>query len=207
MPFVAFLGCDGSGKSAVIHGVARQLRSRGIRVTCGHWRPVAFGGGDRSGHLATAPDPHGQVPRGLAGSVAKLGWLWLNWWCGWFRWLRRARRSGVVLFDRYHADLLVDPRRYRYGGPRRLARLASRLMPQPDLVVFLDAPPEVLLQRKQEVSRDALERSRERYLSLCTGHPRFRIIDASRPLADVVAAACAAIDHPVGRIDSLAARG
>ncbi len=196
MPFIAFLGCDGSGKSAVIHGVAERLRGAGVAVVRGHWRPVAFGGGDRSGHLATAPDPHGQVPRGLAGSVAKLGWLWLHWWVGWFRWLRRAGRTGAVLFDRYHADLLVDPRRYRYGGPARLARLASRLMPQPDLVVFLDAPPDVLLARKQEVGREALEMSREKYLRLCTGHARFRVIDASRPLDEVVAEVMGMLPHP-----------
>jgi thymidylate kinase len=91
-----------------------------------------------------------------------------------------------VIFDRYHADLLVDPKRYRYGGPMCLARLASRLMPQPDLVIFLDAEPEVLLARKQEVSQKALEKSREKYLELCKMHQRFRIIDASQPLEKVV---------------------
>jgi thymidylate kinase len=55
-------------------------------------------------------------------------------------------------------------------------------MPQPDLVFFLDAPPEVLLDRKQEVSREALEKSRERYLRLCQTSDRFRVVDASQPL-------------------------
>ncbi len=92
----------------------------------------------------------------------------------------------MVLFDRYHADLLVDPRRYRYGGPMALARLASRLMPQPDVVVFLDAEPEVLLARKQEVSREALATAREKYLVLAASHPRFRVVDASQPLEKVI---------------------
>jgi thymidylate kinase len=92
----------------------------------------------------------------------------------------------VLLFDRYHADLLVDPRRYRYGGPMWLARLASRLMPQPDIVCFLDAEPEVLLARKQEVGREALAESREKYLALSATHRRFRIIDAAQPLEKVI---------------------
>jgi thymidylate kinase len=187
MPFFAFLGCDGSGKSAVINQVATRLREAGVEVTCGHWRPVAFSAENPDSAIQTADDPHGQLPRNTLTSILKLGWLWLNWWVGWWKFLRKASRNGVVLFDRYHADLLIDPRRYRYGGPMGLAHLASRLMPQPDLVVFLDAEPEVLLARKQEVSREALEKARERYLELAKSHPRFRVVDASQPLELVVA--------------------
>jgi len=182
--FIAFLGCDGSGKSAVISGVADRLRGSGVVVTCGHWRPVAIGGEGNA--AATADNPHGQIARGWFGSILKLGWLWLNWWVGWWKFLRNASKNGVVLFDRYHADLLVDPKRYRYGGPMWLARLASRLMPQPDIVIFLDAESEVLLARKQEVSKEALEQSRKKYLDLCTTHPRFQVIDAAQPLEDVI---------------------
>jgi len=184
--FISFLGCDGSGKSAVIAGVAERLEKQGVVVTRGHWRPVAFAGENPEGARVTADDPHGQVPRGMVSSVLKLGWLWLNWWVGWFRFLGKQSASGVVLFDRYHADLLVDPRRYRYGGPMWLARLASRLMPQPDVVIFLDAEPEVLLARKQEVGREALAAAQEKYLELVKSHPRFRVVDAAQPLEAVI---------------------
>jgi thymidylate kinase len=186
MALICFLGCDGSGKSAVIAGVTERLEKQGVVVTRGHWRPVAFAGENPEGARVTADDPHGQVPRGMVSSVLKLGWLWLNWWVGWFRFLRKQSATGVVVFDRYHADLLVDPRRYRYGGPLWLARLASRLMPQPDVVVFLDADPDVLLARKQEVSREALAMAREKYLVLAASHERFRVVDAAQPLEDAV---------------------
>lgn len=185
--FLAFLGCDGSGKSAVITGVAARLHAEGVSVTQGHWRPVATNLESSDGAAATADDPHGQVPRGTLTSILKLGWLWLNWWLGWWKFLRRASKEGIVLFDRYHADLLVDPRRYRYGGPLWLAKVATCLMPQPDLVIFLDADPDVLLARKQEVPREALEKSRDKYLTLARSHGRFQIIDASQPLEDVIA--------------------
>lgn len=184
MPFVALLGCDGSGKSAVISQVAGKFRDAGIPVICGHWRPEAVAGKARES--PTADDPHGKSPHGLVKSILKLGWLWLNWWLGWWRELRPASHDGLVMFDRYHGDLLIDPRRYRYGGPMRLAKVASRLMPQPDLILFLDAAPEVLLARKQEVGREALERSRERYLQFGNRHRQFHRIDVNRPLEDVV---------------------
>jgi thymidylate kinase len=186
MAFYAFLGCDGSGKSAVIAQVTAQLREKGTEVTCGHWRPMAFSAEKPGSAIQTADDPHGQIPRGAVSSLLKLGWLWLNWWLGWFGSLRSLSASGTVLFDRYHGDLLADPRRYRYGGPMIFARLASRLMPQPDRVFFLDAEPYVLLSRKQEVSKDALEQSRKRYLKLAESHPRFKVIDASQSLETVV---------------------
>ena len=184
MPFIAFLGCDGSGKSAVIQGLKSRLEQDGHRVSLGHWRPKAFDPSSDSSE--SADDPHGQAPRGTAASTLKLVWLWLNWWIAWFCSLRAASRAGYVLFDRYHGDLFVDPQRYRYGGFMCLARLASRLMPQPDLVLFLDAEPEVLLSRKQEVAKGDLEIARQDYLAFCDGNPRCQVVDASRSLESVI---------------------
>lgn len=186
MPFIAFVGCDGSGKSAVIRRVAELLRGGGIQVKCGHWRPVVLFMGSTDRESVSVENPHGRDPRGFATSVLKLGWLWFNWWAGWWTGLRKARGEGFVLFDRFHGDVLADPRRYRYGGPLWLARIATRVMPQPDMVLYLDAPPEVLLSRKQEVSRDALEQSRHRYSELGKMYQRFLTIDASQSLDLVV---------------------
>jgi thymidylate kinase len=70
------------------------------------------------------------------------------------------------------------------------------------VVIFLDAEPEVLLARKQEVSREALEKSRERYLHLCRLNSRCEIVDASLPLEEVVSLVLQRISsfRPVGRI-------
>ena len=176
----------------MILGCAERLEAAGVGVTRGHWRPRVFGGGGTAGG---ADDPHGQAPRGALSSILKLGWLWFHWWAGWWKFPCLTCKDRVMLFDRYHADLLVDPLRYRYGGPLWLARLASRWMPQPDLVIFLDAPPEVLLARKQEVSSEALAHARAKYRDLVRSHPRFQTIDASRPLEQV-------LDEVVARIES-----
>ena len=186
MPFIAFLGCDGSGKSAVITGIGERLRANGVAVAHGHWMPKALHRQSAVNKPIAADNPHGLPPRGAFLSMMKLMWLAVNWWLAWWRDLRRSSRRGVVLFDRYHADLLVDPRRYRYGGPMSLARLASSLMPRPDLVIYLDAPAEVLLARKQEVPLEALERGRAAYLALAARDGGIRVIDASRPLEVVL---------------------
>jgi thymidylate kinase len=184
MPFIAFLGCDGSGKTAVIQGLKSRLEEGGHRVTLGHWRPKALDPSSDSSESAN--DPHGQAARGVAVSILKLVWLWLNWWVAWLRSLRAESRVGYVLFDRYHGDLLVDPLRYRYGGPTWLAKLVCQMMPQPDRVIFLDAPAEILLARKQEVSAENLKFGRAAYLRLANDNARFLVVDASKNLVSVI---------------------
>lgn len=183
MPFIAFLGCDGSGKSAVIDAVARRVEEEGVDLERGHWRPSAIGSSNPDAKAAT---PHDQAPRGRIGSIFKLLWLWCNWWLGITFRFRKANTKGIILFDRYHADLLVDPKRYRYGGSMRLARLASSLMPQPDLVFLLDAPAGILLERKQEIPIESLKTLRNKYLELQSQHNRMVIVDASQGLEHVV---------------------
>lgn len=103
---------------------------------------------------------------------------------------RYLRRGTVVLFDRhYFADY------YAYdianGARRPLSRRVHgwalrRVYPRPDLVVYLDAPAEVLLARKGEGTIEALERRRGDYLELARVTPNFEVVDAARPL-DAVA--------------------
>jgi thymidylate kinase len=102
---------------------------------------------------------------------------------------RYRRRGAVVLFDRhYFSDY------YAYdianGARRPLSRrlhgwALQRVYPRPDLVVYLDAPAEVLLARKGEGTLEALERRRGDYLELARVTPNFEVVDAARPLDDV----------------------
>jgi thymidylate kinase len=59
-------------------------------------------------------------------------------------------------------------------------------MPQPDLLFYLDAAPAVLLSQKQDISYEALEKSRTRYLDWVDSNANCVRIDAERLLAFVV---------------------
>jgi hypothetical protein len=83
-------------------------------------------------------------------------------------------------------DLLVDSKLYRYGRPMWLARVACGWMPQSDLFIYLDAEPDMLLRRKQEVSSKALELGRASYLDLAHSNKHVKIIDASLTLDLVI---------------------
>lgn len=186
-PWVAVLGPDGSGKSSVLAELRARLSAarvlKGVRLY--HWRPSFLPQVARN--VGRADRPHADPPRGAVESVAKLAFLLADWWAGYWSQIVHLRTKGcLVLFDRYYLDLLVDPKRYRYGGPAFLTRWVGRLVPQPDLVFVLDASPSVLWARKQEVLISEAARQRSAYLALARRIPRCRVVNASRSLREVV---------------------
>ena len=101
-------------------------------------------------------------------------------------------RGWIVLFDRhYFSDY------YAYdidanGSPRPLGRrihgmMLKRFYPKPDLVIYLDAPSEVLFARKGEGTLEILDRRRQEYMQVGRQLKHFVVVDANRPPIDVTA--------------------
>lgn len=63
-----------------------------------------------------------------------------------------VRQGALVMGDRWAYGYLVQPRALKFYGPVWMARLAVRLLPQPEVVVNLVAPAEVIRSRKAELS-------------------------------------------------------
>jgi hypothetical protein len=73
-------------------------------------------------------------------------------------------RNTLVIFDRFYHDLLIDPKRYRFGGPLWLVRAVSRIVPPRDLFfVVLDADEQTILSRKQQLPPEEIRRQRRAY--------------------------------------------
>ena len=71
-------------------------------------------------------------------------------WTSYILAIRPAVRSGsVVVGDRWLYGYAAQPLALKFYGPEWVARLMLRLMPQPDLVMVLDAPAEVIRERKE----------------------------------------------------------
>ncbi len=105
-------------------------------------------------------------------------------------WFHR-RRGTVVVFDRhFFHDYYADNMETTEPGPPLSRRIHGFLLahayPKPDLTIVLDAPGEVLFARKSETSPEWLERRRHDYLEMTAVLPRVAVVDATRPLADVV---------------------
>lgn len=184
--WVALVGPDGTGKSSVRAGVQAKLSREFSGFLAMHWRPGFFGHSD-SGAAETVRQPHAAPLRGSFVSVLKLAFLAFDWGFGNLFLIRPARGAGrLVLFDRHYVDILVDPRRYRYGGPAWLAALVAGLVPSPDLWIVLDAPPEIIRSRKDEVGAEELACLRVCYLQLAARLENAQVVDVTVALEEVV---------------------
>ena len=183
--WIAFIGPDGCGKSFVIEAVTGDFASAFQRIVRYHLRPKSLPA--RTNSETPVTDPHGKPVRGGLYSMAKMLYLFADYWLGYLSSVRPATvRTRLVVFDRYFYDILVDPRRVLYGGPAWLPKMLARLVPRPDLVLLLNASPEVLWSRKQEVPYEEVVRQQAGYLRVAREMGDVIVIDAAGTREEVV---------------------
>lgn len=111
----------------------------------------------------------------------------------WYRqllsWAYQAR-GYIVLYDRHFLfDFSlddIDPN--QQGFDERLHRwFLTHLYPRPNLVIYLDAPAQVLFARKGEKDIEELERRRKAYIRQIERSPNFVLVDATQTLSKVYA--------------------
>ena len=168
--FLVILGPDGSGKTTLAEQLIDRLKPAFRRQHLAHWRPGFLG---RGPSVEVVTNPHGSRPRGRVASAAHLLAFFLDDLLGYYVMIRPLlARTALVVFDRYFQDVIVDPKRYRYGGPAWLPRLLVRFVPpQEKLLLVLDAPEGVIFSRKSEVTPQEVCRQRQDYRCLAIDYP------------------------------------
>lgn len=194
---VLLAGADGSGKStlatrlpAVCEGGVVFLRHKHF-----HWRPGLL---PSLGALVGSPPgdpakPHERPPHRPLTSALVIAYYWLDFFLGGLVLAPFKARSGLIIVERGWWDVCVDPRRYRSSAPPWLLKALGHLLMQPDLVMVLEAAPDVLLTRKTEIARDELERQTREWHDVIPRRVRRVYIDASAPAEEVLAAAREAV--------------
>ena len=86
-------------------------------------------------------------------------------------------RGFVVLFDRYflfdyHVHNILQNRFHQF--------MLEYIYPKPELVIYLDAPPEIISERKGELSVEQIKKQREKYLDLQHYAKNFVILNTNQ---------------------------
>lgn len=211
---VALIGSDGAGKSTVAREVVRRLPFPAEYLYMGvnlEASPIMLPTtrlalaikrrrGGRSDMTVGHAESAGGGRRPLA-SIRRLVRM-VNWLAEEAYRAAIARRiqaaPAVVVFDRhffcdYYASAIAPSTTRRSLDTRLHGWVLGHWYPRPQLTLFMDAPPEVLVARKPGDTIERVRQRREDYLSLASVLPAFEVVDADRPVDEVV-------DDVVGRI-------
>jgi thymidylate kinase len=212
---VALVGPDGSGKTTVARKVLASfpapikylymgtaIQSANVSLATSRLllrlKRRAYDKAVREGRHEAPPDrsPHNvefeKVQRStMARELALINLIVEEWYRQLVSRIYRLR-GFVVLCDRHFVfEYMPDSRTFHAVRPRFSLRvhlwIMRHLYPRPDLTIFLDAPAEVLFERKGEWSLDHLRRHREGLLAQGARTRNFVVVDATRSIDEVTA--------------------
>ena len=169
-PIIALVGPDGVGKSTLIDVLAKGPPSIFTKIIVQHWRPWLLPRlGAFVGRSVPVTGPDGLIPpRRTPGRFhwLRLGYYLVDFVLGGFLKDRvYASRQHLVLYDRCGLDMVVDPLRYGLRSAKGI-RLLWRLIPKPDVVIFLYDRSEPVYTRKPELARAEIDRQLKGWLRL-----------------------------------------
>lgn len=191
---VAVLAPDGTGKTTFIDALVKELDyyyvndAEDARMHIYHFRPTLLPNlgevGEKAGVMEQDKDwtnPHRGKPANWLSSLVRISYYTLDYIVGFMKYVRRdVHYDKHVLFDRYSYDFIVDPLRTKLGLPMWVRKFFVRLTPQPKVVFILDASPEVIYSRKQELTKEEITRQLSVYRKLAKSHKRFYTMNAER---------------------------
>lgn len=190
---VVLLGPDGSGKTTIANLVIERISGSFHGDNLQYWRPYFLPAMGRlkfwnpSKDTKNNPDPHGHSKQNPVKSLIRFFYYLVDYIIGYpFKVYIPKVRKKIIIFDRYYYDYLVDLHRYRFNIPNWLPKLFLRFIPSPDLTIYLDAEPEELIKRKQELSLSELDRQVKQFRKVFPIIPNSRKVTTNRPIDDIV---------------------
>ena len=217
---VALIGPDGTGKSTISKklqdllplptkyiymGINQEATNFTLPTTL-LWKKIKRASG-RQTDMGGPPDPSRIQPppknpvRRIARELKSGMWIanliaeeWFRQFVTWYY----VSRGLVVIFDRhfyfdYYKYHIANNGAGRTFSERVHGFVLNRVFPKPDLVIFLDAPAEVLFARKREGSIELLEQRRQEYLQFQGKVRRFVTVDTTQTVDEVARQVCNSI--------------
>ena len=167
---------DGKGKSTVIDKVIKKINYYYIcenKCNLYHFRPGiipnlkdVFGKKKEEQNLE---EDYAQERKKLEqakpkGSFIRICYYSFDYIVGWRKKVRRdVHYDRYSVFDRYSYDLIVDPKRSKINLPYFVRRFFVALTPKPKITFVLKARPQVIYNRKKELTIEEINRQSAEY--------------------------------------------
>ena len=191
---------DGAGKTTFIEALREAIDfyfvsdKKDEKCNVYHFRPNILPNlgelGEKAGIKEQDTDftnPHRAKPANKLSSLVRIGYYWLDYVIGFNVLVRKdVQYDRFSVFDRYSYDLLVDPTRTRLNLPIWVRKIFVKCMPHPKVVFYLDASPEVIYKRKQELTLNEITRQNRLYKEVASSNKRFITLDSNRPVSESV---------------------
>lgn len=217
---IALVGPDGTGKSTisgmlqdllplptkyVYMGINQEASNVALPTTL-LWKKIKRASGRRT-EAGGPPDPSRlqsipksplkRLARELKSDLRTANLIAEEWFRQFVTWYYQVR-GYVVIFDRhfyfdYYKHHIANRSSARTLGDRVHGFMLKHIYPKPDLVIFLDAPAEVLFSRKSEGTIELLEQRRQEYLQFQHMVEFFKTVDATQSIDEVAHQVCSLI--------------
>lgn len=190
----AVLAPDGTGKTTFLEALIKELNyyyvsgEKDGKFHVYHFRPTVLPNlgavGEKAGVMEQDKDwtnPHRNKPANPISSLIRIAYYTMDYIIGWQKCVRKdVHYDRFSIFDRYSYDFIVDPLRTKLGLPKWVRKFFVRLTPQPKIVFVLKAAPDIIYERKQELTKEEITRQLKVYSELADSHKRFKVISAEQ---------------------------
>ncbi len=162
---ISFTGVDGAGKSTILEDTRILLTKKFRRKTVVlRHRPSLLPilsawkhGRKKAEQLATEKLPRQGNNNSKWSSSIRFAYYYMDYLIGRiYVFLRYEMRGYIVLFDRYYFDFIIDGKRTNLNLGKKWPKFLYRFVQKPMVNFFLYAPAEIILQRKKELSPEAI---------------------------------------------------
>ncbi len=163
---LGFTGPDGAGKTTIVNYLKNDLSHVFSSINLYHFRPnlipnlseAAYKTKLKAEEDKNYDNPHRGKKTNMLSSVLRLCYYSLDYIIGYY-WVIRPTllKRSIVIFDRYYTDIIVDSRRSRiYLEPKLLFNYGRLFIPKLDYNILLTADENLILLRKQELTRESI---------------------------------------------------
>jgi len=173
--FVCLIGPDGSGKTTISNILQHDMDEvfNLVRYYHGHWGLfpelmtfynilVRFLNKNPNKKVVQSLEQiqyQSETNVSIAGGLLHIFYYSLEYFFGYIKLLKAKMRGEMVLFDRYFYDYMIQPTYSRV--PHKLLWVIEMVLPQPDVLIWLQNEPEVIHARKPELPVSEIRRQVE----------------------------------------------